>query len=236
MLFRSARLVQVYGESDKPGQAVKSYIELAQAKSALTAQIKLPAIRDPKGREADAALAAINAALAADGNNPNVERLKEIKISLLIQRGDPKEVMPMIEEQLKSKDVEIRSQARLKQIEMQIQMGQVDAAMKNLALARTELDAMHQPRLFFHEGRCLYTQQKYLEAAICFMRVPVQFPMGKELASESLVWAAKSMQQANAPQHEVAAALQEAVTDFAGTAGAAEAAKLLRDMSQPQQQ
>lgn len=232
--YINARLVTAYSDANRPDAAVRSFIVLAQGKSPLASQVKLPVIRDPKSHQADAVLAAINAVLSAKGSNPQIERLKEVKIGLLVQRGNPEEVLPMIEEQLQSKDVEIRSQARLKQIELQIQMEQIDKALKNLTAARSELDAMYQPHLFFYEGRCLFAGKKYVEAAISFMHLPVQFPMGKELAAEALVWAARSMEKAGVPQDEVAAALQEAVSQYGGTAGAAEAAEMLKAMSSSQ--
>ncbi len=234
--YINARLVQAFADSDKSGDALKTYVELVRAKSPLAGQVKVPAVGQASRREADAVLATINAALSADASNPHNSRLKELKIAILIERGDPKEVLPLIEEQLKSQDVETRTQARLKQIDLHLQTKNADAALQSLELARKEVDAAYQPQLFFAEGRAMYLKEQYVAAGLSFMRVPVMFgAMNKALAAESLVWAGKSLQKAGAAEEEIRAVLVEAARDYAGTKGAEAAVQMLKEMDGEQQ-
>lgn len=238
--YVNARLVKCFGETSQFSRAVKTYIELCQGDSALLPWVELPPA-GPKGSpDNDVALKDIERVLAATPTLPNAQKLKELRLNILLISGNPNDVLREVEGQLDSPDPEHQAQMRLRHIELLISLGKIAEARKSLEIAQKgvedkypPLDARYEPELLFFEGQALYAEKDYLHAALRFMRLPVHYSKSKKaLAAEALYWAAKCMQESQSvPPREVAVPLQEAVEKFPDTEGAVRAEKMLKELS-----
>ena len=225
------RLVDCYGQTKQLSRAAKALVDLCRANSPLADVARLPAVM-PKGSADNGAATKILAeALAATPPVAYAEKLKRLRNNILKVEGDPAEVLKVVEEDLKNPDEELRSQARITQIELLLKINKLDEMAQGIALGRKELDAEYGPQLYYYEGRMLYERKDFLHAAMAFMRTPIGYSMSnKALAAECLVWASKSMQEGQVPKAEVMIPLREAVEKFPGTDGAAQAQKMLKEL------
>jgi len=225
------RLMECCGQTKQFAPAVKALIDLCRAGSPLADVARLPAVQPKGSPDNTAAATALDEVLAAKPPVAYAEKLKRMRMNILLVEGDAAQVLPLVEAELKNPDEEIRSQARIKQVALLLALGKYDEMAQDIALGRKELDAEYGPQLFFYEGRLLYEKKDFLHAALAFMRTPVLYSMSnKALAAESLVWAARAMQAAQAPKVEVLAPLHEAVEKYPGTDGAAQAEKMLKEL------
>ena len=235
------RLVDCYGQTKQLSRSVKALVDLCRANSPLADVARLPVVL-AKG-SADNAVAAkiLDEVLAVTPPVAYTEKLKRIRINILMVEGNPVEVLGVGEAELKNPNEELRSQARIKQIELLLTMSKLDGGKldeskldemaKSIALGHKELDAEYGPQLYYYEGQLLYVRKDFLHAALTFMRTPIGYSMSnKALAAECLVWAAKSMQEGQVPKAEVLSPLHEAVEKFPGTDGAAQAQKMLKEL------
>jgi len=249
--YIDARLVVCYGESGQFFRAVKACVNLCTGRSPLATMVDLPTVPAKGSADNQAALRAIDQALATIPADPFADRLKSIRINILLVEGNPADVLGIIEEQLKSPDRRTHNQARAKHIELLLELNEIEKAGLSLAKAEKELNlAEDQPQLYFLRGRYQFAaaqarrkaaaskneqitdNRDYLQAALNFMRVPVHFSlMRKTLASESLYWAALSMYRAEVPVNEVVVPLREAIRKFPKTRGAEKSQKLLKEIS-----
>lgn len=229
------RLVDCYGQTKQFARAIKAYVDLCQTNAALAAVAKVPAVM-PKGTPDNAvARKTLDDALTAAPTAAYADKLKRIRMNILMVEGDPAEVLAVVEAELKGADADMRAMARMKHIELLMKMNKFDEMGQSLEQGRKDLDAAYNPQLCYFEGRYLYGRKDFRHAALSFMRVPILYAMSnKELAAESLVWASKSMREGQGedkvPVVEVAIPLREAVTKFPGTPGAAEAQKMLKEL------
>jgi len=248
--YIDARLVVSYGETKQFFRAVRTYIILCSDRSPIARMVKLPRVPPKGSADNQAALKAVDQTLAAMPAGPFADRLKSIRINILLVEGNPADVLGIIEEQLKSPDRETHNQARAKHIELLLELNEIEKARLSLAEAEKEFNmAEDQPQLYFLRGRHRFAAAEarrkaaaskneqvtdngdYLRAALNFMRVPVHFSlMRKALASKSLYWAGLSMYRAEVPVSEVVVPLEEAVGKFPNTRGAEMSQKLLRDI------
>lgn len=237
--YINARLVQCFAETSQFSRAVKTYIDLAQGGSALSSWVSLPPVMPKGSPDNDAALKAVEAALAAAPEAPYADRLKELRLNILLVQGDPGQVLAEVESMLDSDSPEHRATMRLKHIELLLMLGRIDDAKKSLDIAQNglgdkhkPLDAQYEPELLFFEGRYQYAKKDYLHSAMSFMRVPIHFRRKRELSADSLYWAAKSMLDSQmVPLPEVAEPLQEAIEKYPGTEGATKAQEMLDKLS-----
>ncbi|NIA21840.1 MAG: hypothetical protein GWP05_07735 [Anaerolineaceae bacterium] len=249
--YIDARLVVCYGQTGQFFRAAKAFINLCSDRSPLATKVELPTVPAKGSADNQAALKAIDQALATMPADPFADRLKSIRVNILLVEGDPADVLGIIEEQLKSPDRQTHNQARAKHIELLLDLNEVEKAGLSLAKAEKELNlAEDQPQLYFLRGRYQFAaaqarrkaaaskgeqitdNRDYLRAALNFMRVPVHFSlMRKTLASESLYWAALSMYRAKVPMSEAVVPLREAIRKFPNTRGAEKSRKLLKEIS-----
>jgi len=236
--YINARLVMCCGQTNQFARAVKTYVQLCQSDSVLLPWIELPQVMPKGSPDNDAALRAIEGALAMSPDAPYANKLKELRLSIRLVQGDPATVLAEIESQLESPNPEHQARMRLKHIELLMAVGKLDEARKSLDIAKEgsgeqfkALDAQYEPDLLFFEGQLRHARKDHVHAALGFMRVAITFPRRKALAAESLYWAAKSMLDSEAvPMNEVVVPLQEAIERFAGTEGAAKAQKMLNEL------
>ncbi|MBN2584177.1 MAG: hypothetical protein JXL80_14030 [Planctomycetes bacterium] len=248
--YVDARLVRAYDESRQFYRASKALISLCALQSPLVSQVKLPTAQGKGGADNQSALKEIEQALATVPAGPFADRLKTLRINIMLVEGDPADVLGVVEQQLKSPDETARKQARAKHIELLLDLNQLEKAGRSLEQGRKELNKPEdQPYLYYLDGRYLFAtaearrkaaegkdnqpvdERDYLRAALSFMRLPIHFSlMQKDLAAESLVWAARAMQRANVPPQEAYTTLEEAVRKFPNTQGAEMAQKMLQEM------
>jgi len=249
--YIDARLVACYGQIKQFFRAVRTYIDLCSARSPMAGMVSLPRVPAKGSADNQAALKAVDQALAAMPAGPFTDRLKSIRINILLVEGNPADVLGIIEEQLKSTKGETHNQARAKHIELLLGLNEIKKAKLSLAEAEKEFDkAEDQPQLYFLKGRYQFAvaealrkaaaeakgqqaadNRDYLRAALDFMRIPVHFSLTRPvLASESLYWAGLCMYRAEAPLDEVAVPLQESIRKFPKTRGAEMSRKLLKEI------
>jgi tetratricopeptide (TPR) repeat protein len=225
------RLVDCYGQTKQFARSAKVLVDLCRTNSPLAEAVRLPAVPAKGSADNAAATKTLLEALAATPPVAYAEKLKRLRNNILKVEGDPAEVLKVVEEDLKNPDEELRSQARITQIELLLKVNKLDEMAKSIAQGRKELDAEYGPQLYYYEGRMLYERKDFLHAALAFMRTPIGYSMSnKALAADCLVWAAKSMQEGQAPKAEVLIPLREAVEKFPGTDGAAQAQKMLKEL------
>jgi hypothetical protein len=248
--FVDARLVRSYDESKQFYRAVKAMISLCAMQSPLALQVAQPSPLAKGSADNQSSLKEIEQALATVPAGVFADRLKSLRINILMVEGNQSEILGLVEEQLKSPDPLVRKQARIKHFQILLDLGRVEDAGRSLEQAGEDLDnAERQPLLYYIEGRKLYAkaeaarkaaegkpdqpsdERDYLRAALNFMRLPVLYSLAqKDLAAESLVWAARAMQKAGAPAQEIGTVLDEAVRKFPNTRGAEMAQKMMEDM------
>ncbi|NLX57848.1 MAG: hypothetical protein GXY74_02025 [Phycisphaerae bacterium] len=248
--FVDARLVRSYDESKQFYRAVKAMISLCAMQSPLASQVGQPSPLAKGSADNQSSLKEIEQALATVPAGAFADRLKSLRINILMVEGNPAEILGLVEEQLKSPDVSVRKQARIKHFQILLDLNRVDDAGRSLEQAGDDLDnSERQPLMYYIEGRRLYAkaeaarkaaegkpdqpadERDYLRAALKFMRLPVLYSLAqKDLAAESLVWAARAMQKAGAPAQEVGTVLDEAVRKFPNTRGSDMAHKMMEDM------
>ena len=84
--YASARMVQAHAADGKLSESVKAYTRLVESGSHLAGQIGQPELGDPKGVEADKALALIDGTLAASGTRAEFQWLIQLKGALVEAR------------------------------------------------------------------------------------------------------------------------------------------------------
>ncbi len=227
------RLVDCFAQTKQFARSVKALIDLCRAGSPLAEAVKLPAVMARKSPDNATAAAALDEVLAAKPPVASIEKLKRLRMNILLVEGNPEDVIPVVEAELKNPNEELRSLARIKQIELLLVLGKLDEMDKAIVLGRKELDAEYSPSLFYYEGRMLYEKKDFLHAALAFMRTPILYSMSnKPLAAECLVWAARSMKaEGQVPKSELLIPLREALDEkYKGTEGAAQAEKMLKEL------
>jgi tetratricopeptide (TPR) repeat protein len=236
--YVSSRLVDCYGRSNQFAKAVKTYIELCQNPlgGALAAAVKLPAVMAKGSADNAAARKALDEALkAAPPNAPYIDSLNKLNVNIQMVEGDPAQVLAIVEADLKSKNIEVRDQARLRQFELLLKLDRIDDLSASVAQGWKEMDAEFWSSLYYYDGRCKYARKDFTHASMAFMHVPILYKSKKDMAALSLYWAAKSMtnieeKEKKPPLSEIQMALREATEKYPGTEGAALAQKLLKEL------
>jgi hypothetical protein len=248
--FVDARLVRSYDESKQFHRAVRSMISLCSMQSPLAAQVPYPSPLAKGSADNQSALKELEQALKTVPAGAFADRLKTLRINVLMVEGNPAEILGLVEEQLKSEDAAVRKQARIKHFQILLDLNRVEEAGRSVEQGGEDLDsAERQPLMYYIEGRKLYAkaeashkaaegregqtadERDYLRAALNFMRLPILYSLTqRDLAAEALVWAARSMQKGGVPPQEVHTVLDEAVQKFPNTRGAEMAQTMLRQM------
>jgi hypothetical protein len=226
------RLADCFAQTKQFARSVKALVDLCRANSPLAEAVKLPAVMAKKSPDNAAAAKTLDEALAAVPPVAYKEKLKRLRMNILMVEGNPAEVLQVVEGELKNPDEDLRSQARIKQVELLLGLGKLDELAQAIALGHKELDAEYGPPLYYYEGRMLYEKKDFLHASLAFMRTPILYSMSnKSLAAECLVWSAKSMKaEGQVPKSEYLLPLREALDEkYKGTEGAAQAEKLLKE-------
>ncbi len=236
-----ARLIEGYGNTEQFSRAVETLVSLCRQDSKLVAWVKLPEVRPKGSPDNEAALSAVESALESVPEGPATEKLKQLRLNILLVQGEPTKVLRIIEKQLDSADLELRQRARLKQIELLLKIERYEDAGQAIEIARNgqgekfkPLDPQHDPQLLYLEGRYLHGTEDYTHAALSFMRVPILYSRrAPDLAAECLYLAGKSMYESEVvPLGEVVSPLREAVENYPETRGAEKAGELLRKIQQ----
>ena len=222
-----ARMYKVYAESGRVPEALEAFLEMARNMPKLAAGLKLPE-PVPDATDANKAMRdKVNAALTQGAGQPYAPELTRFKASLAITAGKPEDALKELEPLLQSPDPKVRNDAMLKQIELLLATGKKVLAAEKLDTAVQTLGPAYVAETTFLRGRVLQLQGKDKEAALEFMRVVILYPKDRNRTADALWWAGQAMEAAQAPKDEVRKVYGEAVTRYAGTAGAERAKREL---------
>jgi len=216
-----SRMYKLYADSGRIPEAFDAYLEVARAAPKLVTDLKLPAPAEDAHDVNQAMLRKVSDALRAAAGRPYATELQSFRVSLLMLEGKPEEVLPLLEPMLASKDERIRQSAMLKQIELLVGSGKADEASARLEAAAEVLSQDHPDDVAFWRGRILKEKGQFEDAALEFMRLPILYAAkDKNRTAEALWYAGQALEAAKATKDEIRKVYQEAVTRYAGTAGA----------------
>jgi tetratricopeptide (TPR) repeat protein len=223
-----SRLLKVYGETQRPAQALDAYLELAQAHPKLVAGLALPKPRRGADRENQAMLRRVEDALAKAANQPYAAELGRLKVALVMEVGSSEQRIELIRQALQSDNPATRQWARLKTLELLLDLKRYDEAEAQLTEAEADLGRSHPAQLAYYRGRVLEARGQHVEAALELMRLPILYAVAdRALTAEALWRAGEAMAAARLPAEEIRKVYQEAVRDYAGTPGADQARRAL---------
>jgi len=224
-LLAQWRLFPIYAEARRTPEALDAFLEIAKGCPKAAEALRLPPPPDGAQEVNTAMLKKVETALAAAGNLPYANELKNFSLKLKMQVGsnNPAEVMALLNQQLGNRDERIRQDAMLKRVEILMGSGQVDQAAPGIEeLYRGPLaDPSNAPQVVYWHGRVLEERKKSLEAALDYMRVAILYPAkDKALTADALWRAGQQLEAAKAPKAEFVKVYDEAAAKYAGTPGA----------------
>ena len=227
MLIRS-RLLKVYTQTDRLADALDAYLDLAQSEPKLVAGLMLPRPRRNADAENQALLRRVEAALPQAQGQPYAAELGRLKVALVMEVGTPEQRVELIRQALQSDNLATRRWARLKTLELLLDLKRYDEAEAQLAEAEEDLGESHPAQLAYYRGAILAGRDKHLEAALEFMRLPILYPTrDRALTADALCRAGEAMAAARLPVGEIRKVYEEAVRGYAGTPGADQARQAL---------
>jgi len=224
------RMYKVYAASGEVQKALDAYLAMAKQSPKLVADLTLPAPVPDQHEANRAMLKQVEKVLSSAGNAPYADVLRNFHVSLQLLEGDPKEVLEsgVLDKPLASPDPEVRQSAMFRKMELLVLLGRDDEAAAWLEKIQTSEPNANPAEMAYWSGRVLEKQNKPIEAALAFMRLPILYPrMNPQRTADALWRAGKALEAAQAPKAEVAVVYQEAVSDYAGTQGAERARREL---------
>lgn len=222
------RLLKMYIQADRLAESLDAYLDLAQSQPKLVAGLVLPRPRRNVDAENQALLRRVEAALQQAQGRPYAAELGRLKITLVMEVGTPEQRVELIKQALQSDNPATRQWARLKTLELLMDLKRYDEAEAQLAEAEADLGESHPAQLAYYRGMILAARNKHVEAALEFMRLPILYPTkDRALTAEALCRAGEVMTAARLPVEEVRKVYEEAVRGYAGTPGADRARQAL---------
>ncbi|MFO8012024.1 MAG: tetratricopeptide repeat protein [Phycisphaerae bacterium] len=224
------RMYDVYARSGQVQKALDAYLDMAEKSPRLVSQFDLPQPEEGEHEANKAMLEQVDAVLRKNPAAPYADALKEFRVALLLLEGDPKEILASgaLEKLLESDDPKVRTNAMLRKLELLLAVNRVPEAAEWLEKIRASDAQVFPPEMTYWTGRVLDAQNKPVEAALAYMRLPILHPNEDPNRTAEALWrTGKALEAAEAPPAEAKAVYQEAVNDYPDTTGAQRAKREL---------
>jgi len=224
------RMFGVRVRSGQVQKALDAYLEIAQQSPGLVAGFDLPQPKEGEHEANKAMLQQVEKLLRKAPDAPYADALKAFRVSLLLLEGDPEEILEKgpLEKLLESDDPKVRTNAMLRKLELLLAVNRVDQAAAWFEEIEASDAQIAPAELTYWKGRVLQAQDKPIEAALAYMRVPILHARQNPSRTAEALWrTGKALEAAEAPAAEAGAVYQEAVNDYPGTTGAQRAQREL---------
>jgi len=233
-LLAQIRLITCYGKAGRFKEAVQAFITFGRKRPLLASKLRLPKPNPQQPKENRQVMELIDAELKARPNTAIAGAMRRLRLDILLLQGKPEEILVAVQALLKSRGEKTKHWATVKEIEILVQLKRIGEAREKLDRAGQELPKKYAGQLDYWNGRVLYGNGKYIEAALSLMRVPIfNASQDPSVTAEALFWAGQAMEKGRLPTVEITAVYQEAVKKYPGTVGAILSARALTRLQQP---